>query len=112
MISSFIFHFAELAHTMKVTENCDAYSFGVFALEVIKGKHPGDIIPTLSSPFTWKNLLLNNVLDESLPLPPPTIQDQLIAITKLTIDCFDSNPNFRPTMNMVSHMFSTKMDLP
>ncbi|KAJ0017913.1 hypothetical protein Pint_10259 [Pistacia integerrima] len=105
MISSFIFHFAELAYTMKVTEKCDVYSFGVLALEVIHGKHPGDIIPTLSSSFTWENLLLNNVLDERLPLPAPTIQDQVIAIIKLAIDCLDSNPNSRPTMNMVSHMF-------
>ncbi|KAJ0018156.1 hypothetical protein Pint_10249 [Pistacia integerrima] len=112
MISSFICHFAELAYAMKVTKKCDAYSFGVLALEVINGRHSGDIIPTLSSPFTWKNLLLNNVLDECLPLPPPTTQDQLIAIIKLTIDYLDSNPNFRPTMNMVSHMFSTTTNLP
>ncbi|KAJ0018067.1 hypothetical protein Pint_10266 [Pistacia integerrima] len=88
---------------MKVTEKCDVYSFGVLALEVINGKHPGDIIPTLSSPFAWENLLLNNVLDERLPLPPPAIQDQLMAIVKLAIDCLDSNSKSRPTMNRVSH---------
>ncbi|XP_031273169.1 MDIS1-interacting receptor like kinase 2-like [Pistacia vera] len=102
----------ELAYTMKVTEKCDVYSFGVLALEVINGKHPGDIIHTLSSPFTWEDLLLSNVLDERLPLPPPTIQDQLIAIIKLAIDCLDSNPKSRPTMNMVSHMFSAITKLP
>ncbi|XP_031265228.1 MDIS1-interacting receptor like kinase 2-like [Pistacia vera] len=102
----------ELAYTMKVTEKCDVYSFGVLALEVINGKHPGDIIPTLSSPFTWENFLLNNVLDERLPLPPPTIQDQLIAIVKLAIDCLNSNSKSRPTMNRVSHMFSAATDLP
>ncbi|KAJ0016987.1 hypothetical protein Pint_10178 [Pistacia integerrima] len=112
MISSFIFHFAELAYTMKVTGKYDVYSFGVLALEVINGKHPSDIIPTLSFPFTWEDLLLSNVLDERLPLPPPNIQDQLIAIIKLAIDCLDSNPKSRPTMNMVSHMFLATTDLP
>ncbi|KAJ0017111.1 hypothetical protein Pint_10254 [Pistacia integerrima] len=97
---------------MKVTEKCDVYSFGVLALELINGKHPSDIIPTLSTLFPWENLLLNNVLDERLPLPPPAIQDQLIAIIKLAIDCLDSNPESRPTMNMVSHMFSATTDLP
>ncbi|XP_044512486.1 MDIS1-interacting receptor like kinase 2-like [Mangifera indica] len=95
----------ELAYTMKVTEKCDVYSFGVLALEVIKGKHPSDIIPSLSSLFTWENMLMNNVLDQRLPLPPPAIQDQLMAIVKLAIDCLDSNPEHRPSMDMVSRMF-------
>ncbi|XP_044460502.1 MDIS1-interacting receptor like kinase 2-like [Mangifera indica] len=95
----------ELAYTMKVTEKCDVYSFGVLALEVIKGKHPGDVIPSLSSPFTWENILLNNVLYQRLPPPPPTSQDQLMVVIKLAIDCLDSNPNCRPTMNTVSHLF-------
>ncbi|KAJ0017811.1 hypothetical protein Pint_10175 [Pistacia integerrima] len=64
---------------MKVTEKCDVYSLRVLVLEVINVKHLENIIPTISSPFTWENLLLNNVLDECLPLPPPIIQDQLIA---------------------------------
>ncbi|KAJ0800042.1 putative protein kinase RLK-Pelle-LRR-XI-1 family [Helianthus annuus] len=34
----------ELAYTMKVTEKCDVYSFGVLVMEILKGQHPGDII--------------------------------------------------------------------
>ncbi|GJW78587.1 MDIS1-interacting receptor like kinase 2-like protein [Tanacetum coccineum] len=39
----------EFAYTMKVTEKCDVYSFGVLVLEVIKGEHPGDIVTSLTS---------------------------------------------------------------
>ncbi|XP_027166024.1 MDIS1-interacting receptor like kinase 2-like [Coffea eugenioides] len=38
----------EYAYTMKVTEKCDVYSFGVLTMEVMKGKHPGDLIATCS----------------------------------------------------------------
>ncbi|MFQ6630667.1 hypothetical protein Gotur_008824, partial [Gossypium turneri] len=33
----------ELAYSLVVTEKCDVYSFGVLALEILMGKHPGDI---------------------------------------------------------------------
>ncbi|PSS19506.1 MDIS1-interacting receptor like kinase [Actinidia chinensis var. chinensis] len=39
----------ELAYTMEVNAKCDVYSFGVLTLELIMGKHPGDLIFSLSS---------------------------------------------------------------
>ncbi|MFQ6664388.1 hypothetical protein Gotur_031519, partial [Gossypium turneri] len=33
----------ELAYSLVMTEKCDVYSFGVLALEILIGKHPGDI---------------------------------------------------------------------
>ncbi|KAI8014905.1 MDIS1-interacting receptor like kinase 2 [Camellia lanceoleosa] len=63
----------ELAYTMKVTEKCDVYSFGVLALEVIKGKHPGDFITSLSN-SAIKNIELKDVLDQRLAPPSPEIE--------------------------------------
>ncbi|KAM7489837.1 hypothetical protein LguiB_027321 [Lonicera macranthoides] len=58
----------ELAYTMVVTEKCDVFSFGVVALEILMGKHPGDLLSSLTSPST-KNSMVNDVLDPRLSLP-------------------------------------------
>ncbi|GKD38427.1 MDIS1-interacting receptor like kinase 2-like protein [Tanacetum coccineum] len=65
----------ELAYTMVATEKCDVHSFGVVALEVIMGKHPGELmssLPTLST----DDLLLANVVDRRIP-PPSYIVEKL-----------------------------------
>ncbi|KAK7827963.1 desiccation-related protein pcc13-62 [Quercus suber] len=51
----------ELAYAMKVNEKCGVFSFGVLTLEIIMGKHPGDLISSLSSPtFTTCDILLKD----------------------------------------------------
>ncbi|CAL5386048.1 unnamed protein product [Camellia sinensis] len=64
----------ELACTMKVTEKCDVYSFGVLALEVIEGKHPGDFIMSLLTPAV-ESIQLKDVLDQRLSLPSPDVDE-------------------------------------
>ncbi|XP_028069684.1 MDIS1-interacting receptor like kinase 2-like [Camellia sinensis] len=66
----------ELAYTMEVDARCDVYSFGLLTLELITGKHLGDLISSLSlsssfsSPtLTVHGILLKDVLDQCL-LPP------------------------------------------
>ncbi|XP_010256525.1 PREDICTED: MDIS1-interacting receptor like kinase 2-like, partial [Nelumbo nucifera] len=86
----------ELAYTMEVTEKCDVYSFGVVALEIIMGKHPRELISTLSS-STTKDILLKDVLDPRLP--PPL--DELVVrdvtfVTSLALTCLHSNPRNQP----------------
>ncbi|KAH0986238.1 hypothetical protein GBA52_013415 [Prunus armeniaca] len=97
----------ELAYTMKVTEKCDVYSFGVLALEVIMGKQLGDFVSSFSFPSTtYPNIFLKDVLDQSLPPPTPQLQDELITIARLSIACRHSHPQSRPTMHMVSQALS------
>ncbi|KAI8012591.1 putative leucine-rich repeat receptor-like protein kinase [Camellia lanceoleosa] len=59
-----------------VNERCDVYSFGVHTLELITGKHLGDLISSLSSLSSFSSststvhgILLKDVLDQRL-LPP------------------------------------------
>ncbi|KAI5332537.1 hypothetical protein L3X38_022666 [Prunus dulcis] len=97
----------ELAYTMKVTEKCDVYSFGVLALEVIMGKKLGDFVSSFPFPSTtYANILLKDALDQRLPPPTPQLQDELITIARLSIACRHSHPQSRPTMLMVSQMLS------
>ncbi|GKU97102.1 hypothetical protein SLEP1_g10282 [Rubroshorea leprosula] len=39
---------------MGVTEKCDVYSFGVMALEVLMGMHPGEILIVIITIFFAK----------------------------------------------------------
>ncbi|PHT96036.1 hypothetical protein T459_03918 [Capsicum annuum] len=58
----------ELAYTMKVMQMCDVYSFGVLALEIIKGKHLGEYITVLANSSTMDHhVQLSDFLDECLP---------------------------------------------
>ncbi|KAF6147719.1 hypothetical protein GIB67_008027 [Kingdonia uniflora] len=93
----------ELAYTMRVTEKCDMYSFGVLMLEVLIGIHPGKLISSLtsSSSPTSQNVLLKNVLDGCLSSPTLDASHELFIIAKLAFSCLDANPESRPTMKHV-----------
>ncbi|CAA2983567.1 MDIS1-interacting receptor like kinase 2-like [Olea europaea subsp. europaea] len=92
---------AKLACTMKVIEKCDVYSFGVLALEVIKGKHPGEYIQYLTT-SSHGDLRLADLLDPCILYPTREEETILMSIVKLAIDCLHSNPQYRPTMHIVS----------
>ncbi|KAL4594550.1 hypothetical protein ACB092_12G026900 [Castanea dentata] len=88
----------ELAYTMAVTEKCDVYSFGVLVLEVLMGKHPGELITNLNSP-TSTSAPLKDVLDDRLS-PPKSLKiaDELALVQNLALFCLRANPQSRPTM--------------
>ncbi|CAK9170768.1 unnamed protein product [Ilex paraguariensis] len=97
----------EFASTMKVTTKCDVYSFGVLTLEVMKGKHSGDYISSITSPSAEK-ILLKDLLDQRLEGPLPEVERVLVTIMKVAKACLHANPQFRPTMQDVSKLLSTQ----
>ncbi|KAI3846158.1 hypothetical protein MKX03_022054 [Papaver bracteatum] len=104
----------ELAYTMKVTEKCDVYSFGVLVLEVLHGRHPSEIItllspklpPSLPSSSTSKvpegNIMLKDILDECLEAPTDVVKKEIMHFMKVGLSCLRGDPSSRPTMQEVS----------
>eukprot|EP00268_Persea_americana_P011525 TRINITY_DN14863_c0_g3_i4.p1 TRINITY_DN14863_c0_g3~~TRINITY_DN14863_c0_g3_i4.p1 ORF type:complete len:456 (+),score=62.39 TRINITY_DN14863_c0_g3_i4:105-1472(+) len=95
----------ELACTTRVTEKCDVYSFGVVALEVMVGKHPADLISSLSSPG-GENILLKDVVDQRIPPPSPQVATEVISAITLALACVRTRPESRPTMKHISRELS------
>ncbi|WCJ38814.1 Leucine-rich repeat receptor-like protein kinase family protein [Euphorbia peplus] len=100
----------ELAYTMKVNEKCDVYSFGVVALEIIIGKHPGDLLSSIFSPSSsstldvpnWQHTLLKDVIDQRLGSPCSKAAEGVMKVVEVAFACLNTNPEFRPTMRHVS----------
>ena len=100
-----IFHLylAEFAYTMKVTEKCDVYGFGVLTMEVIKGKHPGDLIAYLVSSKPEK-IELKDLFDQRLLYPNREIENILASVLKVARECLHVDPQCRPTMLFISRL--------
>jgi serine/threonine protein kinase len=90
---------------MEVNEKCDVYSFGVLTLEIIFGKHPGDIVSTVlhSSGIyvTFDAMSLIDKLDQRLPHPTKDIENEVLSIIRIAIHCLTESPHSRPTMDQV-----------
>ncbi|KAM7461387.1 hypothetical protein LguiA_029508 [Lonicera macranthoides] len=98
---------SKLAYTMVVTEKCDVYSFGVVALEILMGRHPGDLISSLMLPST-KNSMLNDVLDPRLSCPTDRLVEwDLVLVMRLAFSSLSFDPKSRPTMQSMSQEFLT-----
>ncbi|GMY13607.1 MDIS1-interacting receptor like kinase 2-like isoform X6 [Fagus crenata] len=95
----------ELAYTMVVTEKCDVYSFGVVALEILMGKHPGELLSSLSSPSSSQNVMLNEILDQRLPPPNRRAAQDVFFVATVAFACLHTKPKSRPTMKWVSQEF-------
>ncbi|XP_039138860.1 MDIS1-interacting receptor like kinase 2-like [Dioscorea cayenensis subsp. rotundata] len=99
----------ELACVMRVTEKCDVYSFGIVALEVIHGTHPGDLLSNLSL-----SMLVKDILDPRLPLhiANQVITNQVLSVISIAMQCINTDPQARPTMQQVSQRLSSPKSLP
>ncbi|XP_057976544.1 probable leucine-rich repeat receptor-like protein kinase At1g35710 [Malania oleifera] len=122
----------ELAYTMRVTEKCDVYSFGVVTLQIILGRHPAQLLSSLSTssspsppplsssttssssssvtlpalPSTGLGMPVNDMLDKRLETPTPELAAEIASIMKLAFACMHASPNSRPTMHHVSQELS------
>ncbi|XP_041023911.1 LOW QUALITY PROTEIN: probable leucine-rich repeat receptor-like protein kinase At1g35710 [Juglans microcarpa x Juglans regia] len=94
----------EFAYTMTVTEKCDVYSFGVVALEVLMGRHPGELLSSLSSSSSSlsQNMMLNEILDQRLPPPNRLIGQEILLVATIAFACLHTQPKSRPIMKCVS----------
>ncbi|KAK7394517.1 hypothetical protein VNO78_15046 [Psophocarpus tetragonolobus] len=95
----------ELAYSDRVTQKCDVYSFGVVALEIIMGKHPGDLVSLLSTASS-QGILLKDILDPRLisTINLQSVQS-LALIATLAFACLHSQPRLRPTMRLLCDKF-------
>ncbi|KAJ1413622.1 Tyrosine-protein kinase, active site [Sesbania bispinosa] len=93
----------ELAYTLTVTTKVDVYSFGVVALETMMGRHPAELISSLSEPST-QNKKLKDILDSRIPLPffRKEMQDIVLVVT-LALACLCPDPKSRPSMQEVAN---------
>ncbi|XP_076948953.1 uncharacterized protein LOC143621406 [Bidens hawaiensis] len=98
----------ELAFNMIVTEKCEVYSFGVVTLEIIGGKHPGDLLSSLNNYSTTSHgTRLENILDKRLPYPADkSIEKNIIRVYNVALACILTDPKCRPTMREVCQELS------
>ncbi|KAM6592172.1 hypothetical protein CsatA_014777 [Cannabis sativa] len=102
----------ELAQTMRVTDKSDVYSFGVVALEVMMGRHPGEMLESLSSSSSTKALsndtevLLKDVIDQRLPPPNGKLAEAVVFMVTVALSCARTNPDRRPNMRFVAQELS------
>ncbi|XVE81950.1 hypothetical protein DITRI_Ditri15bG0107700 [Diplodiscus trichospermus] len=101
----------ELAYGREANEKCDVYSFGVLTLEVIMGKHPEDLLLSLSLPksiTTTHHISLRNLLDDRLQPPEDQVAEEVVFMVKLALSCLQNSQQSRPTMQHVSQKLSAQ----
>ncbi|KAJ8775079.1 hypothetical protein K2173_020354 [Erythroxylum novogranatense] len=93
----------ELAYTMVVNEKCDVFSFGVVVLETIMGRHPEEIVSTITLLRDCPSLMLKDVLDSRLSYPNNNqeVAQSLVILVSLALACLRFDPGSRPTMEQV-----------
>ncbi|KAK9928883.1 hypothetical protein M0R45_026001 [Rubus argutus] len=107
----------ELAYTMEVNQKCDVYSFGVVTLEIVMGRHPGDLFSSLSSSSSSSALpahqiLVVDVLDQRISPPTHEVAGEVLSLAKVAFACLNSSPQSRPTMKQVSqHLLTQRLHL-
>ncbi|KAI5315708.1 hypothetical protein L3X38_044884 [Prunus dulcis] len=114
IVGSFGYMAPELALTMRVTDKCDVYSFGVVALEVMMGRHPGDLLESQLSKSSQSmkkdnaELFLKDLLDQRLEAPSNVLARAVVVVMSLALACICTRPGSRPTMLYVAQKLSAR----
>nr|TKW01685.1 hypothetical protein SEVIR_8G195700v2 [Setaria viridis] len=88
-------------------ERCDVYSFGVVTMEVIMGKHPGELL----LPFfcrTEQHTKLKDILDQRITAPTSDEEKDIILLLLVAFACLQICPKARPTMQQVYQALTDK----
>ncbi|XP_028768319.1 MDIS1-interacting receptor like kinase 2-like [Neltuma alba] len=93
----------ELAYTMAVTEKIDVYSFGVLAIEVLMGEHPGELI-SYNRTSGMNQINFKEILDPRLSSTNQQNLKKLALIWHLALQCLQANPHARPAMRNVAQL--------
>lgn len=100
----------EYAFTMKVTEKCDIYSYGVVLLELVTGQSPiqpieqgGDLV-NLVRRSIHNNTATSNIFDSRLDLSSKSTMEEMSLVLKIALFCTNDSPFDRPTMRDVIAM--------
>lgn len=103
---------AEYAYTMKVTEKCDIYSYGVVLLELLTGRTPVQPLEQGGDLVSWvrnyikdhNNSLTPEILDTRVDLEDQTTVNHMLTVLKLALVCTSVSPSKRPSMRDVVKM--------
>ncbi|KAK9088389.1 hypothetical protein Scep_027471 [Stephania cephalantha] len=100
----------EYAYTMKVTEKCDIYSFGVVLLELVTGRSPVQPIDQGGDLVNWVRRTMQSatsasvVFDQRLDLSAKRTVEEMSLVLKIAMFCTNTSPLNRPTMREVIAM--------
>ena len=101
---------SEYAFTMKITEKCDIYSFGVVLLELITGQSPiqpleqgGDLVNWVRK-FMQSMVPISGIFDCRLNLSSKSTVEEMSLVLKIALFCTSESPFDRPNMREVIAM--------
>ncbi|KAJ0985762.1 hypothetical protein J5N97_004118 [Dioscorea zingiberensis] len=101
------YHAPEALRTLKPSQKCDVYSYGVLLMELISGRPPMFLLDTSELDLVkWFEFCmaqkrpLRDLLDPNLA-PELQKEDEMISVLKIALACVQINAEKRPSMRNV-----------